>query len=178
MSTSACASRPPCRPLPAHRSVCCIATLPPPMLSTQPACQPLFVQVGWRVDKWLHISVCRLASLLHLCLRLSQRVDHCLRKSASMSTSGCASLTVSPTAFSSTYAFHSASASTSASASRPACRPVSVHRSLCRLVFLSKPWLESQEACRPALAQVSHRVDHCLRIAHCVAYRLYIHLYF
>ena len=116
-----------------------------------------------------HISVCRLAYLLHPCLRLSQRVDHCLRKSASMSTSGCASVTVPDSAFASSYAFDLVSVSITACASRPACRQVAVHRSVCRLAFLPNPKLESQEACPAAFAQVGQRVDHCLRIAQCVA---------
>ena len=44
------------------------------------------------------------------------------------------------------------------------CRPVAVNRYVCRLSFVPKPQLESQEACRPVLAQVGHCVDHCLRI--------------
>ena len=73
-------------------------------------------------------------------------------KSASVSTSGCASLTVSPSASASTYAFDSASGSTSACASRPACRPVAAHISMCPLVSLLHLCL-----------RLSQRVDHCLR---------------
>ena len=126
---------------------------------SRPACRPGAA----------HRSLCRLAPLLHLCLRLSQRVDHCLRKSASVSLSGCASLTVSPSATAANYDSDSASVSTTACASRPACPPVAVLCSVCRLAFLNKPQLETQEACRPVLAEVGHIVDQLLRICHCVS---------
>ena len=124
----------------------------------------------------LHRSVCRLAFLLQLCLQLIQPFDHCLRKSVGVSTSWCASLTVSPSFSASTYASDSASLSTTALACRPACRKVAVHRSVCRLAFLPKPQLESNETCRPLIAQVGHRVDKWLCIAHCVAFRFCLNI--
>ena len=72
--TTPCASRPPCRPVTRH------------------------------------ISVCRLASLLYLCLQVSHRVNQCFRKSRSVSTIACGS--------------------------RLPCRPVAANMSVCRLASL------------------------------------------
>ena len=129
MFTSACASRPACRQVAVHRSLCCIASLPPSLLATQP--------------------------------------NHCLRKSATVSTSGCASLSVSPCVSALTSARDSRRVSTSACPSRPACRQVAAHRSLCRLAPLPPPMLSTQPACPPLPAQVGLRVDQWLRISQC-----------
>ena len=177
MFTSGCASQAACGPLPTHRSVCSIASLPPPLLPSQPACRPLLAQVRKRVDKWLRIAHCvgyRLG--LHLCFRHSQRVHYCLRKSSGVSTSGSASLTVLHSVSASISACHSTSVLTTACASRPPCRQVAVYRSVCRLAFLPKPQLEIQEACRPVHAQVGQRVDKWLCIAQCVALRFCLNL--
>ena len=51
-------SQPACRPVPAHRSVCRLASLPPPLLAFQLACRQVLTQVSQRVDQWLRIAQC------------------------------------------------------------------------------------------------------------------------
>ena len=161
MLTTACESRPPCRPVAAHRSLCRLAPLPPPMLSTQSACRLLLAQVGRRVDKWLCIAQCVvLRFFLNLSKRVRNRVDQCLRKSASVWTIACASLSVLHRVSASTSACDSTSVLTSACAIRPSCRSVAAHISVCRQAFLLQLCL-----------RLSQRVDQWLRIAHCVALR-------
>ena len=168
--TTACASRPPCRPVATHRSMCPLAPLPPPMLSTQSACRLLLAQVGRRVDKWLCIAQCVLLRFfLNLSKRVRNRVDQCLRKSASVWTIACASLSVLHSLSASTSASDSSSVLTTAYASRPPCRQVAVHSLVCLLPFLPKSQLQTHEACRPVLAQVGLRVDQWLRISQYVA---------
>ena len=158
MSTTACACRLTCRPVAVHRSLCRLALLSKPQLESQEACRPVLPQVRQRVDHWLRIAQCVPYRLcLHFCLRVTHSVDHFLLKSATVSTSGYAYLSVSPTVSASTSTCDSASVSTTACASRPACRPVDAHRSQCRLASLLHLCL-----------RVSHRFDQCLRKSGCV----------
>ena len=176
MSTTACVSLPACRQVAAHSSLCRLPPLPPPMLLTQQACRPLLPQFGRCLDQSLCIAQCvALCFCLNLSYRVRKRVHQRLRKSASVSTIPCASLSVWHSVSASTSSCDSTSVLTTACPSRPPCQPVAANILVCRLPSLIPPLLPSQPACRPLLTQVRQRVDYCLRIAQCVAYRLCLH---